>query len=139
MSSVLCVENYDNIDDLYKMGKDYRGKYVFNTSVHDESIDLKVLMEELDLLEISSGKCIEKAKTIMYADGIPVYGTSFNITSNFSLSNLGTLLDVVQRERKCITQPKLYGGLEYSTFAWHTEDDELFTANYLHYGAPCLW
>ncbi len=33
-----------------------------------------------------------------------------------------------------INQPYLYAGCWKSMFGWHTEDYDLFSINYLHYG-----
>jgi len=33
-----------------------------------------------------------------------------------------------------INQPYLYAGCWKSMFGWHTEDFDLFSINYLHYG-----
>ena len=38
-----------------------------------------------------------------------------------------------------ITSPYLYFGMWKSTFAWHTEDMDLYALNFLHYGAPKSW
>lgn len=38
-----------------------------------------------------------------------------------------------------ITRPFCYIGTEYSSFAWHTENVELFSVNFLHRGAPKIW
>lgn len=38
-----------------------------------------------------------------------------------------------------VTQPYLYAGSWRSFFAWHTEDMDLHSVNYLHCGAPKTW
>ncbi|MCL7042537.1 hypothetical protein MKW94_025569 [Papaver nudicaule] len=38
-----------------------------------------------------------------------------------------------------VTSPMIYIGMLYSWFAWHVEDHELHSLNYLHTGSPKTW
>eukprot|EP00939_MAST-03C_sp_MAST-3C-sp1_P002788 g2788.t1 len=62
----------------------------------------------------------------------------------WDLSRLDSVLrkGLTQSERnalKGVATPSLYCGLWGSAFAWHTEDKELNSVNYIHYGAPKVW
>lgn len=62
-------------------------------------------------------------------------------TKNWNVANLGDLL-----KRLCpysvipgVTQPYLYFGMWRATFSWHVEDADLYSINYIHFGAPKFW
>lgn len=79
----------------------------------------------------------------------PIYGAdiSGSLTDEdqpaFNINNLGTILDDVVDEYKMkiegVNTAYLYFGMWKTTFAWHTEDMDLYSINYLHFGAPKSW
>ncbi|KAM4574217.1 lysine-specific demethylase 4A-like isoform 1-T1 [Fundulus diaphanus] len=76
--------------------------------------------------------------------GADVSGTLFDPdVSEWNMAHLNTILDTVESESgtkiKGVTTPCLYFGMWKSAFAWHTEDMNLYSINYLHYGEPKSW
>ncbi|XP_040178467.1 lysine-specific demethylase 4B isoform X1 [Rana temporaria] len=79
----------------------------------------------------------------------PIYGADIsgslydNDVRLWNIASLNTLLDMVEHERGIIIEgvntPYLYFGMWKTTFAWHTEDMDLYSVNYLHFGEPKSW
>ena len=63
--------------------------------------------------------------------------------AQWNIGSLRTILDMVERECGTIIEgvntPYLYFGMWKTTFAWHTEDMDLYSINYLHFGEPKSW
>ncbi len=51
----------------------------------------------------------------------------------------GSVLRIYRTHIKGVTTPWLYMGMLFSTFAWHNEDNFMYSINYLHRGAPKQW
>ncbi|XP_063771110.1 lysine-specific demethylase 4B isoform X2 [Pseudophryne corroboree] len=79
----------------------------------------------------------------------PIYGADIsgslydNDIQLWNIAGLNTLLDMVDHECGIIIEgvntPYLYFGMWKTTFAWHTEDMDLYSINYLHFGEPKSW
>ncbi|KAK2506144.1 hypothetical protein MC885_020811, partial [Smutsia gigantea] len=73
-------------------------------------------------------------KTRLY--GSPIYGAD-------NVGHLGTIQDLLEEECGLVIEgvntPYLYFGMWQTAFAWHTEDMDLYSINYLHFGAPKSW
>uniref|UniRef100_A0A7R9IZG7 [histone H3]-trimethyl-L-lysine(9) demethylase n=1 Tax=Timema californicum TaxID=61474 RepID=A0A7R9IZG7_TIMCA len=86
-------------------------------------------------------------KKIMY--GSPIYGAdvSGSLTDKnvnvWNINHLGTILDYVNEDYGIsidgVNTAYLYFGMWKTTFAWHTEDMDLYSINFLHFGAPKTW
>ncbi|KAF7491569.1 putative lysine-specific demethylase 4B [Sarcoptes scabiei] len=61
----------------------------------------------------------------------------------FNINNLDTILDLISNSYGVkimgVNTAYLYFGMWKSSFAWHTEDMDLYSINYLHFGAPKSW
>ncbi|XP_017663675.1 PREDICTED: lysine-specific demethylase 4C isoform X3 [Lepidothrix coronata] len=79
----------------------------------------------------------------------PIYGADINGSiydegvKEWNIARLNTILDVVGEECgisiEGVNTPYLYFGMWKTTFAWHTEDMDLYSINYLHFGEPKSW
>ncbi|KAG0340653.1 hypothetical protein BG000_011431 [Podila horticola] len=76
----------------------------------------------------------------------PMYGADMSgslfdsRTTSWNTQCLGDLLTRKLVERvPGVNTPYLYFGMWKATFAWHVEDMDLYSINYLHFGAPKQW
>lgn len=79
----------------------------------------------------------------------PIYGADVNGTlyekhvDEWNIGRLRTILDLVEKESgitiEGVNTPYLYFGMWKTSFAWHTEDMDLYSINYLHFGEPKSW
>lgn len=61
----------------------------------------------------------------------------WNVASLYSA--LSRLLPAESKGLPGVNTPYLYFGMWRATFAWHVEDMDLFSINYIHFGAPKHW
>ncbi|KAJ1879398.1 hypothetical protein LPJ57_002859 [Coemansia sp. RSA 486] len=74
--------------------------------------------------------------------GADVLGTLFPEPNEFptwNIRELPGLLQKVGRKMPGVNDPYLYLGMWKATFAWHVEDMDLYSINYIHFGAPKAW
>uniref|UniRef100_A0A667Y9W9 [histone H3]-trimethyl-L-lysine(9) demethylase n=1 Tax=Myripristis murdjan TaxID=586833 RepID=A0A667Y9W9_9TELE len=79
----------------------------------------------------------------------PIYGADVNGSlydpevKEWNICHLNTILDTVEHESgitiEGVNTPYLYFGMWKTTFAWHTEDMDLYSINFLHFGEPKSW
>uniref|UniRef100_A0A671UIA0 Lysine-specific demethylase 4B n=1 Tax=Sparus aurata TaxID=8175 RepID=A0A671UIA0_SPAAU len=75
--------------------------------------------------------------------GADVSGSIYDEVRVWNIGHLNTLLDMVEQECGIVIEgvntPYLYFGMWKTTFAWHTEDMDLYSINYLHFGQSKSW
>ena len=102
---------------------------------------------ELEGEDYSPERCeeLERAywKTLTYAPplyGADMPGTLFDDrTTTWNLGKLENLLDILGTKIPGVNTAYLYLGMWKATFAWHLEDVDLYSINFLHFGAPKQW
>jgi hypothetical protein len=112
----------------------------------------EVAFEDFDyhhpgLVEFTVERCKELEdnywKTINY--GAPMYGADMpgslfdDRTTSWNVAKLPNLLDVLGTKVPGVNTAYLYLGMWKATFAWHLEDVDLYSINYIHFGAPKQW
>ncbi|ETS77469.1 hypothetical protein PFICI_11343 [Pestalotiopsis fici W106-1] len=101
----------------------------------------------MDISDYTPERCEELEriywKTLTYAPplyGADLLGTLFSEdTEMWNLNKLPNLLDVLGSKIPGVNTAYLYLGMWKATFAWHLEDVDLYSINYLHFGAPKQW
>ncbi|CAL5871088.1 uncharacterized protein PFLUO_LOCUS5334 [Penicillium psychrofluorescens] len=82
-------------------------------------------------------------KSLMYNNpmyGADMPGSLFNdSTTSWNVAKLPNLLDVLGQKVPGVNTAYLYLGMWKATFAWHLEDVDLYSINYIHFGAPKQW
>lgn len=100
--------------------------------------------------------CADKPFSVEYANDIPGSGFAGNVkkwSKDEEAGNVGecgwnmrgvsrakgSLLKYMKEEVPGVTSPMVYIAMMFSWFAWHVEDHELHSLNYLHFGAGKTW
>lgn len=78
-----------------------------------------------------------------------IYGADVNGSlydddvEEFNLTKLNTILDNINHDYGVtidgVNTAYLYFGMWKTSFCWHTEDQDLYSINYLHFGEPKSW
>ena len=100
-----------------------------------------------DQNEYTPERCDELEKS--YWKGLtyssPLYGADMpgslfdDTTTDWNVAKLDNLLNVIGQKVPGVNTAYLYLGMWKSTFAWHLEDVDLYSINYIHFGAPKQW
>ena len=97
--------------------------------------------------EFTSERCHELEdrywKSLTFAP--PMYGADMpgslfdELCTSWNVAKLENLLDVLGQKVPGVNTAYLYLGMWKATFAWHLEDVDLYSINYIHFGAPKQW
>lgn len=101
----------------------------------------------IDVSEFSTERCEELEqlywKSLSYAEpmyGADVLGSIFKeSTKEWNVAHLPNVLDLMEEKIPGVNDAYLYAGLWKASFSWHLEDQDLYSINYLHFGAPKQW
>ena len=116
----------DVVDEEAFKGFDYR--------VHNQEEWTTERVQELERLYWKS----LNFSNPMYGADMP--GSLFDDTTrNWNVAKLENLLDVLGQNVPGVNTAYLYLGMWKASFAWHLEDVDLYSINYIHFGAPKQW
>ncbi|KAI9304881.1 JmjC domain, hydroxylase-domain-containing protein [Cunninghamella echinulata] len=72
--------------------------------------------------------------------GADMIGTLFDSSvKSWNMNSLDNILNQIGVTLPGVNTPYLYFGMWKATFPWHVEDLDLYSINYLHFGAPKQW
>lgn len=102
---------------------------------------------KLNSEEFTPERCqeLEKVywKTLTY--NTPLYGADMpgslfdKETKDWNVAHLDNILNILGRKLPGVNAAYLYLGMWKATFSWHVEDMDLYSINYIHFGAPKQW
>lgn len=104
-------------------------------------------MYNIDTSQFTPERCGELERvywrSITYAApmyGADMVGSLFPEKVNiWNVAHLPNILDLMENKLPGVNDAYIYAGLWKATFAWHLEDQDLYSINYLHFGAPKQW
>ncbi|KAK9446608.1 JmjC domain, hydroxylase-domain-containing protein, partial [Limtongia smithiae] len=100
-----------------------------------------------DSSEYTAERCAELERvywrTLTYNS--PLYGADMlgslftDETKLWNVARLDNILNDIGKDVPGVNMAYLYFGMWKSTFSWHVEDMDLYSINYIHFGAPKQW
>ncbi|KAL1244117.1 Lysine-specific demethylase 4A [Trichinella spiralis] len=122
-----------NLENIQKVGTMSVMQFEKSVAPYNRKILLKPNMDTLASYEKTFWDKVTKGNLMYATDKLcSLFDENTNL---WNISKLGTFLDKIVSFNG-VTKPYLYFGMMKSMFAWHTEDMDLPSINYLHYGYP---
>lgn len=128
-STKIKLKNHDNFtEENFEEFKDH-----FNADNLDELDD----KSRLESLESYYWKTLNFTTPMYGADTLgSVFSPDLKI---WNVAQLPNLLDEMDQKLPGVNNSYLYAGLWKASYAWHLEDQDLYSINYIHFGAPKQW
>ncbi|CCD23260.1 Rph1p NDAI_0B02250 [Naumovozyma dairenensis CBS 421] len=112
-------------------------KFIQNDNYNEDNLDQFNDKERLKFLENYYWKTLNFTPTLYGADTLgSLFPENLNI---WNVSKLPNLLDYLDKDIPGVNDSFLYAGLWKASFPWHLEDQDLYSINYIHFGAPKQW
>lgn len=128
-SSKIKLRNHDtfSIDDFENFRKEY----------NEDNLEQFDDPKRFESLESYYWKTLNFT-TPMY--GADTLGSAFPENLNmWNVSKLPSILNEMDQKLPGVNNSYLYAGLWKASYAWHLEDQDLYSINYIHFGAPKQW
>ncbi|CAI4232996.1 unnamed protein product [Auanema sp. JU1783] len=155
-------DDYSDMDDFKILSPveeqvdiNSKGTFLKVNKVYKKSLTVKAFKELAHTSKYSAPREMENLKPAEMERFIfnqltatkPIYGADTEGTlydpdiNEFNMNKLGTILDETREKRqiKGVNTVYLYFGMYKTCFAFHSEDMDLYSINYLHFGAPKYW
>ncbi|CAH9116076.1 unnamed protein product [Cuscuta europaea] len=147
----------EGVSNIYRKKRRRKKREVFDRShkktcdnkkeglLGSNSIDKQSFCVSPDICKVSPSDCSASSQPNGLCDSNDVEGSA-----GWKLSNSPWNLQVIARSPGSLTRympddipgvtsPMVYIGMLFSWFAWHVEDHELHSLNFLHTGSPKTW
>lgn len=109
----------------------------FKDNYNAENLDQFDDPKRLEFLESYYWKTLNFTTPMYGADTLgSVFSQDLKI---WNVSKLPNLLDEMEQKLPGVNNSYLYAGLWKASYAWHLEDQDLYSINYIHFGAPKQW
>ncbi|GAV52504.1 hypothetical protein ZYGR_0AG04950 [Zygosaccharomyces rouxii] len=128
-SSKVKLRNHDSFElsDFERFREEYNGDEL-------EQFDDE---ERLNSLENYYWKTLNFTTPMYGADTLgSVFPEDLDV---WNVSKLPNLLDHMDEKVPGVNNSYLYAGLWKASYPWHLEDQDLYSINYIHFGAPKQW